>query len=105
MNITFGGFTTGIIMIAIGTFLIYDAYRLNHHVLFLAWFEKQWGPGGGTLAYKAIGMVLIIFAFFIMTGLFDPFKNPLDTLKAGSGSADNSNIQNFTGGSSVQVSN
>ena len=105
MNFTLSGFIIGSIMIAIGTFLVYDAYHLNHHVIFLGWAEQKWGPGSGTLAYKVIGLVLIVFAFFVITGLFDPFRNPLDTLNSNSAGAESSNVQNFTGGSSVQLSN
>jgi hypothetical protein len=105
MRFTLGGTVIGVIMIAIGTYLISDAYNLNHKVLFLGWAERKWGPGSGTLAYKIIGMVLIGFAFLIITGLFNPFANPLDTLGQNGASNNGESTQNFTGGSSVQLSN
>jgi len=105
MNFTVGSFITGLIMIAIGVYFIYDSYRLNHQILYLAWAEKRWGPGGGTLAYKGIGMALIVFAFFIMTGLFNPFGNPLESLDQNGTAGTTTNTPNFTGGSGVQLSN
>jgi hypothetical protein len=105
MQFTWGGTILGTVLICIGTYLIYDAYNLNHKVIFLGWAEQKWGPGSGTLAYKVIGLVLIMFAFLIITGLFNPFANPLDTLGTGSGGSRGESTQNFTGGSSVQLSN
>jgi len=107
MNFTFGGFILGSILILVGVLLIVNAYHLNHHVLFLGWAEQKWGPGSGTLAYKVIGMILIAFAFVVIPGFYDPFKDPIQSLNRGSGSSGSgtSNIQNFTGGSSVQLSN
>lgn len=92
-------------MIVIGVYFIYDSYRLNHQFLFLAWAEKRWGPGGGTLAYKGIGMILIVAAFFIMTGLFNPFANPLETVNTPNNGNGTGNIQNFGGSNGVQLSN
>ena len=105
MRFTWNGTIIGTIMIAIGTYLISDAYNLNHKVLYLGWAEQKWGPGSGTLAYKVIGMVLVLFAFLIITGLFNPFANPLDTLGGRDGASGVETTQNFTGGSSVQLSN
>lgn len=105
MRFTWNGTIIGTIMIAIGTYLIYDAYNLNHKVLFLGWAERKWGPGSGTLAYKIIGLVLALFAFLIITGLFNPFANPLDTLAGKDDGNGVESTQNFTGGNSVQLSN
>ena len=105
MRFTWNGTIIGTIMIAIGTYLISDAYNLNHKVLYLGWAEQKWGPGSGTLAYKVIGMVLVLFAFLIITGLFNPFANPLDTLGGRDSTSGAESTQNFTGGSSVQLSN
>ena len=105
MHFTWGGTIVGTIMISIGTYLIYDAYHLNHQVLFLGWAERRWGPGSGTLAYKVIGLILAVFAFLIITGLFNPFANPLDTLGKDGATNSNGSTQNFNTGSSVQLSN
>jgi hypothetical protein len=68
MYFSWSNFFVGILGIAIGVYLIKDSFNLNHHVLFLGWVEKKYGPGSGTLAYKLIGLGVIIFSTFVAIG-------------------------------------
>jgi hypothetical protein len=68
MYFSWSNFFVGIIGIAVGVYLIKDSFNLNHHVLFLGWVEKKYGPGSGTLAYKLIGLGVIIFSTFVAIG-------------------------------------
>jgi hypothetical protein len=77
-NIFFG--LTGV---GIGIFLIVKAYYVNHHILFLDWAEKRFGPGYGTITYRWIGFLFIILSMFILVGKFDLAKsNGLDAKPA-----------------------
>ena len=63
----------GLIGMAIGIYMVVKAYYLNHHLLFLEWAEKKWGPGGGTTAYRMIGLGICLFSIFVMVGWIDLF--------------------------------
>jgi len=66
-----GNIILGLLGIAGGVYMMKEAYYLNHHVYFLSWAERKWGPGSGTLAYRFIGLALTIFAVFVITGWVD----------------------------------
>lgn len=68
-----GNILFGLLAIVLGFFMITKAYYINHQIYFLSFFERKWGPGGGTLAYKAIGVAFIFFALFVLTGWIDLF--------------------------------
>ncbi|MEM1312345.1 MAG: hypothetical protein AAGF07_02690 [Patescibacteria group bacterium] len=68
MNFSWSNFIVGVIGLVVGVFLIKDAFYFNHHILFLGWFEKKYGPGTGTFAYKLIGIAVIIFSTFVAIG-------------------------------------
>lgn len=76
-----GNFIVFVVLIATGVALVVNAYYLNHHLVFLGWVEQKWGPGTGTLAYKIIGLALILLAALIITGVVDVFEDPLSQLE------------------------
>jgi hypothetical protein len=61
----------GIVGIVGGLYVVKEAYYLNHHIYFLAWFERKFGPGMGTIAYRWIGLGVILFSIFVLTGRID----------------------------------
>ncbi|NJL96774.1 hypothetical protein HC766_01525 [Candidatus Gracilibacteria bacterium] len=65
----------GLIGMVGGFFMIKEAYYLNHHIMFLGYFEKKFGPGNGTTAYKLIGLILIVFSLFVFIGAINLFDN------------------------------
>jgi len=58
----------GVIGIALGLAMIIKSYYINRHILYLGWAEKKFGRGYGSVAYKAIGFVVIVLSFFVLTG-------------------------------------
>jgi hypothetical protein len=64
-----------------GFFVLTRAYYLNHQIYFLAFAERKWGPGSGTLAYRAIGLGLMIFCIFVITGYIDLFPAGASTIQ------------------------
>ncbi len=64
----------GLIGMVCGFFLIKEAYYFNHHILFLKYIERKFGPGMGTSAYKLIGLSVIIFSFFVFLGQINLFQ-------------------------------
>ncbi|GAB4143308.1 MAG: hypothetical protein OHK0017_00530 [Patescibacteria group bacterium] len=78
-------FIVTVVLVAIGVYFVANAYYLNHHVLFLGWVEQKWGPGSGTLAYKFIGLGLIVLATLIITGVINVFEDPLQRISTEQG--------------------
>ncbi len=68
-------FILGILGIALGVYVIKDAFYINHHIYFLGWAENKFGPGGGTTFYKFLGVALCVFFFFVMFGYIDLVGN------------------------------
>ena len=71
LYMSIGNVVIGIILICIGTWFILKAFYLNHQVFFLGWAEQKWGPGGGTTAYKWIGLGAITLGMFCGIGIID----------------------------------
>jgi hypothetical protein len=84
-SLTFGNITATAILVATGTYFVAQAYHLNHHVVFLGWVERKWGPGSGTIAYKIAGLALILLATLIITGVVNVFEDPLQRLDRAQG--------------------
>jgi hypothetical protein len=76
MYFTWSNFIIGILGAALGLWVILQSFYLNHHVLFLSYFERKWGPGMGTTAYKLIGLLLMIFSMFVALGQINLFGSP-----------------------------
>jgi tetrahydromethanopterin S-methyltransferase subunit F len=71
MSFSFGNIILGLIGIAAGVWMIKDAFYINHHLYFLDFVERKWGPGSGTNAYRILGIVVCIFSIFVMVGILD----------------------------------
>jgi hypothetical protein len=93
MNLSIGNIIMGLIGLAIGIYLIVKAYYLNHHVMFLDWAEKKWGPGSGTTTYRLIGLGLCFFSLFVIVGWIDLFGAAYE----------GSSQRNNTGSSQIQT--
>ena len=61
----------GLLCIAAGIGVIVGAYWLEHSILHFGLAEKYLGPGGGTLGYKLVGLIMIVFGVAIGFGLLD----------------------------------
>jgi len=83
-------FLAGLALIAAGLGFILKARYLNQHVWFLDFIENRFGPGQGITAYKILGLVVIVFAFFVLTGLFDLFADPAERFSPNDSSSPNS---------------
>ena len=90
MYFSFGNLIMGLIGLVVGVFMIAKAYYLNHHVLFLDWAEQKWGGGGGTKAYRVIGLIVCVFSVFVMFGWIDVFGTSFGSRNT---SSDNQNIR------------
>jgi hypothetical protein len=63
-------------MIIVGTLMVIKTEWLMQNFGRIEWFEKQFGPEGGSrLGYKIMAMVVIFFGLLIMTGLINGFMN------------------------------
>jgi hypothetical protein len=61
-------FLIGVCLMGLGIFMMIKAYYLNHQIYFLEFAERRFGAGGGTLAYRYIGLGLVIFSVFVIIG-------------------------------------
>jgi hypothetical protein len=75
MNFSLPNIILGFISIGIGAWMIKDAFHINHHILFLGWVEKKYGPGTGTNAYQIFGLGMCVFGIFVCLGYIDLFSN------------------------------
>jgi uncharacterized membrane protein len=70
---SFNGFL-GLVGIIGGFYTIKESFYINHHILFLGYFERKFGPGQGTTAYKFIGLAILIFSTFVFIGTINLFE-------------------------------
>jgi hypothetical protein len=63
----------GLLSAALGLWMVKDAFHINHHILFLGWVERKYGPGMGVTAYQILGVIFILFGFFVGFGFLDLF--------------------------------
>jgi hypothetical protein len=73
MSFSLPNLILGLISIAIGVWMVVKAYHINHHILFLGWVERKYGPGMGTTAYQLLGTGFILFGCFVALGFVDLF--------------------------------
>ena len=65
----FSRYIAGLILIAVGTFLVIKTELLVAWFGRVAWAEDKLGSEGGTrIFYKLVGMGAIVLAFLIMSG-------------------------------------
>ncbi len=91
MSFSWSNFFVGILGVAIGVLITKEAFYLNHHILFLGWAEKKWGPGMGTIAYRWAGVCLILFSILVMVGQINLFNNGVG--RANTNNSPNTNPQ------------
>jgi len=66
----------GLILIVLGTLVVFQSEWLLYNFGRIAWFEKQFGSEGGSrLGYKLLGLIVIFFGLLEMTGLLGGFMN------------------------------
>ncbi|MBC7406334.1 MAG: hypothetical protein H7230_02600 [Candidatus Parcubacteria bacterium] len=70
-NFSFANFVIGIIGIIVGTLVLKEAFHINHHIYFLDFVERKYGPGSGTTAYRLIGLGVCILSILVMVGIID----------------------------------
>ena len=70
-NFSWPNFFVGILGIALGLWITKDAYHINHHILFMGWAERKYGPGTGTVLYRFFGIGLVCFSILVMIGTVD----------------------------------
>lgn len=64
----------GILMVALGTLLIFKAEWFYQNFGSIAWAENNLGTSGGSrLMYKLIGLVFIFVGMMVATNLFTSF--------------------------------
>jgi len=64
----------GILMVAIGTLLIFKSEWFYQNFGSIAWAENNLGTSGGSrLMYKLIGLVFIFVGMMVATNLFTGF--------------------------------
>lgn len=73
MSFSLPNIILGLFALLLGIWVVYKAYDINHHILFAGWAERKWGPGSGTTFYRLLGLVISIFAIFVMLGIIDLF--------------------------------
>lgn len=73
MNFSIPNLILGLLAFALGAWMIYAAFDINHHILFAGWAERKWGPGSGTTFYRFLGLAICLFAIFVMIGVIDLF--------------------------------
>jgi hypothetical protein len=66
-----GNFFVGLIGMVVGTLVLKEAFYLNHHIYFLDFIERKYGPGTGTTAYRLIGLFTCILSILVMFGFVD----------------------------------
>lgn len=93
MNFSFPNFILGIFAFALGVWMVYAAFEINHHILFAGWAERKWGPGSGTTFYRLLGLLVCFFAIFVMFGFVDLFGTAF-----GSNSSTPTNTQGLSPG-------
>jgi hypothetical protein len=71
MNFSLGNFLVGLVGIIVGTLVLKEAFYLNHHIYFLDFIEKKYGPGSGTTAYRIIGLSLCVLSILVIFGVVD----------------------------------
>jgi len=96
-------FIIGIFGLIIGIVLIKEAFTINHHWLFLGWAEQKWGPGSGTLAYRIIGVGILIFSLLVMGGQIDLSGSNLVQDQRASGSGGNTVIPSSQPTSPIKI--
>jgi hypothetical protein len=68
----------GLILIFLGTLMVFKAEGLLRNFGRISWFEKHLGVEGGTrLGYKLMGILVIFFGLLLATGTFDGFIETL----------------------------
>ena len=70
-NFNFSNIIIGIIGSIAGTLIIKEAFHLNHHIYFLDFVERKYGPGSGTTAYRFVGLAICVLSVLTMIGLID----------------------------------
>ncbi len=69
---------SGLILLIIGTLIVFKSESLFQNFGRIAWFEKNFGTEGGSrLGYKLIGIIVIFFGLLITSGTFDGFIKAL----------------------------
>lgn len=84
------GFIIGLILIAIGTLGVKFNYQISNNLGSMPSLEGFLGPGRQYAIYKLLAVILIIFGFFVMFGVFHDVANfllsPLQGIFGGHGS-------------------
>jgi hypothetical protein len=93
-------FFVGIVGISLGAWITPNAYYINHHILFIGWAERKWGPGSGTIFYKFAGIALIIFSILVTIGTIDLTGSSGFTSTKGTSQSQNQQVDT-TGGSRI----
>lgn len=70
-NFSFSNIIIGIIGAIAGTLIIKEAFHINHHIYFLDFVERKYGPGSGTTAYRFVGLAICVLSILTMIGLID----------------------------------
>jgi hypothetical protein len=91
MNFSVPNIILGLIGLALGIWITYSAYNINHHILFAGWVERKFGPGTGTIFYQLLGLAIALFSILVMIGIVDLFGAAFGT----SGRSSNQNNQNL----------
>lgn len=73
MNFSIPNIILGLIGLALGVWVTYSAYNINHHILFAGWVERKFGPGTGTIFYQLLGAGIALFSIVVMLGIVDLF--------------------------------
>jgi hypothetical protein len=68
VHMTIGTIILGIMGIIAGILIIIYAYQIQTRIMPFSMVEKFLGPGSGTLGYKLLGIVFIIFSVGFMFG-------------------------------------
>jgi hypothetical protein len=71
-----GNIVFGVFGLIVGFWVMYNAYYIHHQIYYFGWAEKKLGPGMGTVAYRIVGVCLMLFSIFVLTGWIDLFGSP-----------------------------
>jgi hypothetical protein len=94
---SFANVVLGLLGFGGGVAMIYFAFYLNHQVFYLDFIEKRYGGGSGTTAYRLIGLLVCIFAMFVIIGRIDLYGTAFGGGQTpGSNSANSSQTQKKT---------
>ncbi|MBP6942946.1 MAG: hypothetical protein KBB55_02785 [Candidatus Buchananbacteria bacterium] len=59
----------GLIGVAVGVLMVWKPWKFLELIGEQAWMEKAFGAGHGTTGYQALGLIIIVISFIVMTGM------------------------------------